>query len=339
MTILVTGGCGFIGSITCVELLQARHTPIIVDSLVNSETSSLDAIERITGEKPIFYKADIRDSASLSDIMSEHEVEAVIHFAALKAVGESVQQPLRYYDNNIAGLISLLSAMQTTDVKKLIFSSSCTVYGEPDTVPVNENAPLQKTTNPYGETKQMAERIIADVAEATDLQAVNLRYFNPIGAHESGELGELPLGPPNCLVPYLTQSVAGLRPPLTVFGNDYDTPDGSCIRDYIHVVDLAKAHLKAAEFLDSSDEQVTFFNIGTGRGVSVFELISSFEKVNNTKVDYVVGDRRPGDVPVVFGDPSKARKQLGWKAEKSLDDALRDAWNWQLHLAKNSKHN
>jgi len=293
-------------------------------------------LHQIIGEDVVHYETDVRDTSKLVEIIDKNSVQAVIHFAALKAVGESTEKPLEYYENNISGLLSVLNAMNQTGLRKLIFSSSCTVYGDPDVVPIDENTPQKPTTNPYGETKQMAERIITDVATASSLQAVLLRYFNPIGAHESALIGELPLGVPNNLVPYITQTAAGIRDKLVVFGDDYDTPDGSGIRDYIHVVDLAKAHIKALEYLDKQEAPTSTFNIGTGSGASVLELIKTFEKVNKVKVPYKIGPRRAGDIARVYALPTKAEKKLGWKAEKSLEDALKDAWRWQKKPS--SKH-
>jgi UDP-glucose 4-epimerase len=335
MNILVTGGTGFIGSHTVVELLQCGHDVTIVDSLVNSDASVLDAIKQITGKEPYFEQFDIRETIELELLLEKMCIEAVIHFAALKAVGESVQKPLEYYDNNVMGLVSLLRAMNEASVNKLIFSSSATVYGDPDTLPITEEAPLKPPTNPYGATKQMAEQIITDVARSGGLTAVNLRYFNPIGAHQSGLIGELPRGIPNNLVPYVVQAAAGQRDKLTVFGNDYPTPDGSGIRDYIHVVDLAKAHVKALDFISAAQKTaVSTFNLGTGTGVSVLELIHAFEAVNGVKVPYEIGSRRPGDIAACYASADKAAKELGWKTELSLEEALRDAWRWQQHLSR-----
>lgn len=334
MNILVTGGTGFIGSITSTELVSAGHTPFLVDNFSNSQKFILENIEKVTGKKPIFYELDVRDISKLVEILKIHNIDAVIHFAALKAVGESVEQPLRYYDNNINGLLSLLSAMKEANVSKLVFSSSATVYGDPDLVPITEEAPLKTATNPYGATKQMAEQIISDIAKNGELSSVLLRYFNPIGAHPSGLLGELPIGTPNNLVPYVSQAAAGIRDKLTVFGDDYDTPDGSGVRDYIHVVDLAKAHIAAINYLEKTENNVDVFNIGTGRGSSVLEVIQTFERVNNIKVPYEIGPRRSGDIGTCYASAEKAQKELGWEAELSLEDALRDTWTWQQNLEK-----
>lgn len=332
MKVLVTGGAGFIGSHTVVELLKNDHSVVIVDNFCNSTERVLDSLQNITGESVPFFEADVRDTDTIARILEENTIDAVIHFAALKAVGESAQKPLEYYDNNIGGLVSVLTAMQTASVNKLIFSSSATVYGDPDELPLTEEAPLKPATNPYGATKQMGERIIEDTTNASDLRAVLLRYFNPIGAHESGLIGEAPNGVPNNLVPYLVQVASGVRDKLTVFGDDYDTADGSGVRDYIHVVDLARAHVSALDYVEKQNSPTSVFNIGTGKGASVLELISAFERVNNVKVPYEIGPRRPGDVACVYADPSKAEKLLGWKAEKSLDDSLRDAWRWQQNV-------
>lgn len=332
MNILVTGGAGFIGSHTVVELLELGHDVTIVDNFVNSSRKILESIQKITGKNPNFINLDVRNTDELELIMESSCIEAVIHFAALKSVGESVQKPLTYYQNNIDGLLSVLEAMQTASVNKLIFSSSATVYGDPDELPITEEAPLKPVTNPYGATKQMAEQIIQDVCSSSDMKAVLLRYFNPIGAHRSGLIGELPQGVPNNLVPFVTQSAAGLRDQLTVHGDDWDTPDGSGVRDYIHVVDLAKAHVKSLDFLNTSEDQVTALNIGTGKGTSVLEIINTFEKVNNVKVPYIIGPRRDGDIASCYASCAKAESLLGWKAELSLEQSLEDAWRWQQNL-------
>lgn len=327
--VLVTGGLGFIGSHTVAELIEAGHTPIILDNLINSDLSVLKRLQKLTGQALQFTEIDVRDTETVAKIIQEHSVTAIIHFAALKAVGESTEKPLMYYQNNIEGLLSILKAMEQSSVNRFIFSSSATVYGDPDRVPIYETDQLKETTNPYGETKKMAERIIRDVASTSELKSVLLRYFNPIGAHPSGLIGEQPRGIPNNLVPYVVQATAGVREQLTVHGNDYDTPDGSGVRDYIHVVDLAKAHVKAIKYVQSQNEPISIFNIGTGNGVSVLELIHTFEKINNVKVPYVIGPRRPGDVASCYAAAEKAEKHLDWKAQYSLEDALKDAWNWQ----------
>lgn len=332
MNILVTGGAGFIGSHTIVELLKGRHTVTVVDNFINSNKSVLSNLEKITGESINFTELDVRDTEALNLLMQTNSIDTVIHFAALKAVGESVQKPLEYYRNNIDGLLSVLEAMKSAKVSRLIFSSSATVYGDADEMPITEDAPLKTVTNPYGATKQMAEQIIGDVCRSSDMQAVLLRYFNPIGAHASGLIGELPLGVPNNLVPFVAQTAAGIRDTLTVYGNDYKTPDGSGVRDYIHVVDLAKAHVKSVDYIDKTKEQLTILNIGTGRGTSVLEVINTFEKVNNVEVAHIIGPRRPGDIATCYASPAKAEKVLGWKAELSLDQALKDTWRWQQNL-------
>ncbi len=334
MNVLVTGGAGFIGSITTTELVSAGHKPVIVDNFSNSQKFVLDNIEKITGKKLDFYEIDVRDTDKLHEILKTNNIDAVIHFAAYKAVGESVDNPLKYYQNNLDGLLSVLDAMKNAGVSNIVFSSSATVYGDPDTVPITENATLKPPTNPYGATKQMAEQILRDASNAHGLNAVLLRYFNPIGAHPSGLLGELPIGTPNNLVPYVTQTAAGIRNKLTVFGDDYDTPDGSGVRDYIHVVDLAKAHIAALDFLDSENAGVDVFNIGTGTGSSVLEVIQTFKKVNDVTVPYEIGPRRSGDIGTCYASAEKAQKELGWKAELSLEDALKDAWTWQQNLEK-----
>ncbi len=334
--ILVTGGAGFIGSHTVVELVSAGYTPIIVDNFNNSDRKVLDRLEKITSQKPICYDQDYQNKAELLKIFKKHQIDGVIHFAAYKAVGESVEQPLKYYQNNIAGLITLMDAMEEFGMKNLVFSSSCTVYGDPDKVPVTEDSPVKPANSPYGATKQMGETIIRDITKVSkNLRSLALRYFNPIGAHPSSLIGELPIGVPNCLVPYITQTAAGIREKLTVNGDDYDTTDGTCIRDYIHVVDLAKAHVKALEYL--AKQKPSFYdyvNFGTGTGSSVLEVINTFEKVSGQKLPYEIGPRRPGDAVTVYASTDKATKILGWKAELTLADALKDAWNWQQTLPK-----
>lgn len=334
MNVLVTGGTGYIGSHTVVELLAKNHQVTVVDNLCNSDQSVVERIEKIAKSPVVFKNIDVLKTDALASIMGNSSFDSVIHFAALKAIGASTQKPLEYYKNNIGGLISVIEAAQSAGINKLIFSSSATVYGDPDFVPITEDHPLKTTTNPYGETKQMAERIIQDICKATTLQAVILRYFNPIGAHISGLIGENPQGAPNNLVPYLVQAAAGVRDKLTVFGNDYPTPDGSGVRDYIHVVDLAKAHVAALSHLDNQSEPTSVFNIGTGKGASVLELINTFERVNGVKVPYQIGPRRPGDIASCYADAAKANEILGWKAEHSLEQSLVDAWRWQQTLLK-----
>lgn len=339
--ILVTGGAGYIGSHTVVALKEANYIPVIVDNFSNAEKSVIPALEKILGEPVKLHEGDCTDSRFMEKVFAEEkDIEGVIHFAAYKAVGESVLEPLKYYENNIYSLILLLKTMERFQVKNLVFSSSCTVYGEPDTLPVTEVSPKKPATSPYGNTKQICEEIIEDVCskevkQTTGLKAISLRYFNPVGAHASALIGELPLGVPNNLVPFVTQTAAGLREKLTVFGNDYDTPDGSCIRDYIHVMDLANAHVKALAYLQKQDADVFYdiFNVGTGQGNSVLELIHAFEKVSGEKLNYEIGPRRQGDVEKVYANVDKVNKQLDWHVEHSLEDSLRDSWNWQKKLS------
>lgn len=331
--IIVTGGLGFIGSHTVVCLHEAGHEPIIVDNLSNSQLSALSGIEALIGYRPRLAQIDVNDTAALRLLFQEVKPQAIIHFAAFKAVGESVEKPLEYYHNNVGGLISILEVMKETGISDIVFSSSCTVYGEPAEIPVKESTPTKPAESPYGATKQMGEVILNDNNAWCHTQC--LRYFNPIGAHPSGQIGELPLGVPNNLIPYLTQTVAGIRPSLTVFGNDYDTPDGTCIRDYIHVVDLAEAHVSAVNRLINQSYLTNFevFNIGTGNGNSVLEVIEVFEKATGLPVPYTIGPRRPGDVIQVWAETTKVEDVLGWKATRNLETMLRDAWNWQLQLA------
>lgn len=334
--ILVTGGTGYIGSHTAVELINEGFEVVIIDNLSNSELSVLDGIENITGTRPVFEQFDLVDEAKVQDFFQRHnDISAMIHFAANKAVGESVAKPLMYYRNNLMSLINLLQAMPLFGIENMVFSSSCTVYGQPDTLPVDESAPVQKPESPYGNTKKISEEIIRDTIKAVEsINAISLRYFNPIGAHESALIGELPRGVPNNLVPYITQTAAGLRQQLEVYGDDYNTPDGSAIRDYIHVVDLAKAHVIAVQRLlqNKNKERYEFFNLGTGNGFSVLEVIQSFEKVTRQKLNYKIVDRRPGDVEQIWADTTIANQVLGWKAEKSLDEMMASAWKWQLQL-------
>lgn len=333
--ILVTGGTGYIGSHTVVELYNAGYVPVIVDDLSNSEESVLEGIEKIIGQAPVFYRENVCDRAALDRIFEEHpEIKAAIHFAAFKAVGESVQKPLEYYRNNLNSTISLIESMLAHQVQHFVFSSSCTVYGQPDELPVSESAPFKKAESPYGNTKQMCEEILEQVTQSTGLKAIALRYFNPVGAHESALIGELPRGVPNNLMPYITQTAAGKREQITVFGDDYNTPDGSGIRDYIHVVDVAKAHVKACERLISKQYKTPFefFNLGTGKGYSVLEVIKTFEKVNGLKLNYRIGPRRPGDVEQVYADTAYSNRELGWKAELGLDAMVASAWKWEQKL-------
>lgn len=336
-TILVTGGTGFIGSHTSVELIQAGYDVVIVDNLSNSKVEVLDGIEQITGVRPAFEQVDLRDAEATENVFKKYpSISGIIHFAASKAVGESVEKPLLYYRNNIVSLVNLLECMPKYDVKGIIFSSSCTVYGQPtkENLPVTEEAPIQKALSPYGNTKQINEEIIHDyIHSGANVKAVILRYFNPIGAHPSALIGELPNGVPMNLIPFVTQTAIGVRKELKIFGNDYDTPDGTCIRDYIYVVDLAKAHVKAMQrVLDEDTEAVEAFNIGTGNGVSTLEVVEGFEKATGVKVNWTYAPRREGDIEKVWGNVDKANKVLGWKAETPLEDVLRSAWKWQLKL-------
>ncbi len=336
--ILVTGGTGYIGSHTVVELQNAGYEVIIIDNLSNSSADVVDNIEQVTGIRPAFEKLDCLDFAGLDAMFGKYKgIKAIIHFAASKAVGESVQKPLLYYRNNLGSLINLLELMPKHGVEGIVFSSSCTVYGQPDpeNLPVTEKAPIKKAESPYGNTKQINEEIIRDtIASGAPITSILLRYFNPIGAHPTALLGELPNGVPQNLIPYLTQTAIGIREKLTVFGDDYNTPDGSCIRDFINVVDLAKAHVVAIDRILSKKQKdkVEVFNIGTGRGLSVLELIHAFEKATGVKLNYEIGKRRAGDIEQVWADPALANEELGWKAETSIEDTLRSAWNWQLKL-------
>lgn len=334
--ILVTGGTGYIGSHTVVELQQAGYEVVIIDNLSNSNRDVLKGIEEITGVAPVFVEGDCTDIATLRKLFASNPgIKGIINFAASKAVGESVEKPLLYYRNNLNTLINLLELMPEYGVKGIVFSSSCTVYGEPDVNPIDETAPIKPATSPYGNTKQISEEIITDyVASGAPIKSIILRYFNPVGAHPSSLIGELPNGVPNNLVPYLTQTAAGIRKELTVFGDDYNTPDGSCIRDFIDVVDLAKAHVIAMRrMLDNQDsEPIEIFNLGTGRGVSVFGLIEAFEKATGVKVPYKVGQRRAGDIEKIWAVPTKANEVLGWQAIVPIEETMKNAWNWQCRL-------
>lgn len=334
--VLVTGGTGYIGSHTVVELIQSGFEVVIADDLSNSELSALEGIAKITGVKPHFEKVDLCDRKSVNLLFEKHsDIQSIIHFAASKAVGESVQKPLLYYKNNLLSLIHLLDEMKSGKAKFFVFSSSCTVYGQPDKLPVTEDAPIKPAESPYGNTKQVGEEIIRDFCKVSSgIGAVALRYFNPVGAHESAFIGELPIGAPNNLVPVITQSAAGKRGQISVFGTDYNTPDGSCIRDYIHVVDLAKAHVIAMKRMIKGKQKSNyeFFNIGTGNGYSVLEVIAAFEKVTGLKLDYQVVDRRPGDIEQIWADTKIANEELGWKADKGLDEMMLSAWKWQETL-------
>ncbi len=337
MKILVTGGLGFIGSHTVVELQEKGHEVVIIDNLSNSSISVLDGIKNITGIKPVFENLDVRNKQAVQDFFKSHQdIAGVIHFAASKAVGESVENPLLYYENNINALVYLLQELTKLESANLIFSSSCTVYGQAEKMPITEDAPVQQAMSPYGNTKQIGEEIITDVAKVTNLNAVLLRYFNPIGAHNSTEIGELPLGVPQNLVPFITQTAIGLREQLSVFGNDYPTPDGTAIRDYIHVVDLAKAHVVALERLlqKKNKEVVETFNLGTGKGSSVLEVVQTFEKVTGEKVNHKIVARREGDITQAYANTDKANTVLGWQAQLTLAEALDSAWKWEQKIRK-----
>ena len=336
MKILVTGGTGYIGSHTVVELQKKGFEVIIADNLSNSSIDVVDNITRITGIRPAFEKVDLSEKEPAHNLFNRYpELNAVIHFAAFKAVGESVMLPLKYYNNNLGSLINLLGEMETHGIKDIVFSSSCTVYGQPDVLPVTEMAPIKNAASPYGNTKQIAEEIITDVSNVNALKAILLRYFNPIGAHESAFIGELPLGVPNNLMPFITQTAMGKRDYLNVFGTDYNTPDGTAIRDYIHVVDLAQAHVIAIERMlnGKNKKKVEIFNLGTGIGYSVLDVIKSFERSTNNKLEYRFKERRPGDVQEVWADTKYANTELGWKAKKNLDEMTLSAWNWEKRLA------
>lgn len=333
--ILVTGGLGFIGSHTVVELINAGHEPIIVDNLSNANVDVLNGIEAITGKRPLFEKVDLKIKEEVEQLFNRHtDLDGIIHFAAYKAVGESVAKPLEYYENNLGSLVYLLQNLRDHGLDNFIFSSSCTVYGEAEELPITENSPVQPAMSPYGNTKQIGEELIKDAIAAHQFNAISLRYFNPIGAHPSAEIGESPLGVPLNLVPYVTQTAAGVREQLSVFGNDYDTRDGTNERDYIHVVDIAKAHVIAVERLVSKKnlDKYEYFNLGTGTGSTVLEVIQSFERVSNSKLNYKIVARRSGDVTAAYADTTKANQILGWKAEKNLDDAMADAWRWEKKI-------
>lgn len=335
MKILITGGLGFIGSHTAVELQKEGFDVVIIDDLSNSSEKVLDGITAITGKKPIFEKMDLRDKKSVEDFFVKHnDITGIIHFAASKAVGESVENPLLYYENNISALVYLLQQLQKKDKAQFIFSSSCTVYGQAEKMPITEDAPIQQAMSPYGNTKQIGEEIISDVAKVSGINAILLRYFNPVGAHESVEIGELPLGVPQNLIPFITQTAIGLREQLSVFGDDYPTPDGTAIRDYIHVVDLAKAHVTALKRLidNKNTDKVEVFNLGTGKGNSVLEVVKAFEKVSGKALNYKIVGRRDGDITEAYADTTKANDVLGWKAELTLEDALASAWKWEQKI-------
>ena len=330
MSILVTGGAGFIGSHTCIELLESGFDVVVVDNLINSSAKSLEKVEEITGKKLTFYEVDCCDRKALEHVFANENIEAVIHFAGLKAVGESVVKPLEYYANNMTATFTLCDVMRKHGCKNIVFSSSATVYGTPKFVPITEDCPKGDVTNPYGRTKSMLEQVLSDIQFADEKwNVVLLRYFNPIGAHPSGLIGEDPKGIPNNLMPYITQVAIGKLVVLSVFGNDYDTKDGTCIRDYIHVCDLASGHVKALEKIKSSKGGTYIYNLGTGTGYSVLDVINAFEQANDLKINYVFKDRRAGDVPQCYADPSRAEAELGWKAARNLQDMCRDSWNWQ----------
>lgn len=329
MSILVTGGAGFIGSHTCVELLEAGYEVVVVDNLYNASRKSMDRIEQITGKKPTFYEADILDREALNKIFEKEQIDSVIHFAGLKAVGESVAKPIEYYYNNIAGTLVLCDVMRRHNVKNIVFSSSATVYGDPAFIPITEECPKGKITNPYGQTKGMLEQVLEDIyVSDPEWNVILLRYFNPIGAHKSGLIGEDPKGIPNNLVPYVAQVAIGKLECLGVFGDDYDTPDGTGVRDYIHVVDLAKGHVAAIRKLEEK-KGVLIYNLGTGKGYSVLDVVHAFEKACGKKIPYAVKPRRPGDIATCYADPAKAKAELGWEAENGIEEMCADSWKWQ----------
>ena len=336
--VMVTGGAGYIGSHTVVELIEQDFTVVIVDDLSNSQPEILSGIEQITSTRPELASFDLCDVLALEAFFDQHDdIQAIIHFAASKAVGESVTDPLKYYRNNLFSLINLLQQMKQRDIANFIFSSSCTVYGQPDQLPVTESTPVKPAESPYGNTKQIAEEIIRDTVAAEEkLQAISLRYFNPVGAHASGLIGELPLGTPANLVPFITQTAAEIRPKLRVFGDDYDTSDGSCIRDYIHVVDLAQAHIAALNRLlgGANKQRYEWFNVGTGQGQSVLEVIHTFEQTNHLSLNYEIAPRRSGDIEKIYADTTLANQTLGWRAERSLEEMMRSAWEWQQNLLR-----
>ncbi|MBE2897865.1 UDP-glucose 4-epimerase GalE [Pasteurellaceae bacterium 20609_3] len=329
MAILVTGGAGYIGSHTVLELLNAGQDVVVLDNLSNASATSLERVSALTGKTVPFYLGDINDSIALQEIFSQHKITAVIHFAGLKAVGESVQKPIEYYRNNVEGTLNLIDEMRNAGVFTIVFSSSATVYGDPQTVPITEDCPVGGTTNPYGTSKFMVERILTDVAASDSRWSVTLlRYFNPVGAHPSGQIGEDPNGIPNNLLPYISQVAIGKLKELSIFGNDYDTPDGTGVRDYIHVVDLALGHLKALD-RHQGDSGLHIYNLGTGQGYSVLDMVHAFEKANNITIPYKIVPRRPGDIATCYSNPSRAERELGWKTQFSLEQMMQDTWNWQ----------
>lgn len=330
--VLVTGGAGYIGSHTVIALINAGFEPIIVDNFCNSDRWICKQLEELTGKKILCYNTDCKNSSELENIFSKYSIEAIIHFAALKAVGKSVEEPINYYQNNISSLLTVLSMMEKYNVSKLVFSSSCTVYGKAEFLPVTENHPIKIATSPYGFTKQVCERLIEDCLKANKISlATILRYFNPIGAHPSGKIGELPIGTPNNLIPFICQTAAGIREKITVFGDNYNTPDGTCIRDYIHVMDLAEAHVKSILKMEEKNKSLTL-NLGTGKGISVLEAIKTFEKVNQIKLNYTIGERRAGDIEQIYADTTLAEQMLEWKTKRSIDEAMEDVWRWQKFL-------
>jgi len=338
--ILVTGGAGYIGSHTAVELSQAGYIPIILDNYSNSDPVIIEGLKQILGYDPIVYQGDCNDWQQLKEILNNHKIGGIIHFAAYKSVSESVSNPIDYYYNNINSLINMIRMMGDGEIKNLVFSSSCSVYGEPDILPVTEKSPIKTAVSPYGNTKQICEQILEDFYKSQPgIKSISLRYFNPIGAHHSSLIGELPLGEPSNLVPYVTQTAAGIREILTIFGDNYNTPDGTCIRDYIHVVDLAQAHVRALDFLQKQESKNYYdvFNIGTGKGDSVLEIVQKFEVSTKQKINYVIGNRRPGDVEKVFSSIDKAENVLKWKVKMTTEQALIDAWSWQQNLPTHSK--
>ena len=336
MKILVTGGTGYIGSHTVVELMQDGHEVVIIDDLSNSKLEVLDRVGKIVGRKPLFYRFDLCDFDALEDFFKKvPNIDSIIHFAASKAVGESVEQPLLYYRNNLVSLMNLIEMMRTHKVHNIVFSSSCTVYGQPDQLPVDEKTPFKKAESPYGNTKQICEEILSDSTRSyKEIRAIALRYFNPVGAHESALIGEFPNGVPNNLVPFITQTAAGIRPELKIFGSDYATPDGTAIRDFIHVVDLARAHVLAVKRLvnNAGTSNYEFFNVGTGNGFSVLEAVRTFEKVNGVNVNHQLVERREGDIEKIYANTTLAKQELGWEAEYGLDEMLSSAWKWQKNL-------
>jgi UDP-glucose 4-epimerase len=332
--ILVTGGAGYIGSHTIVELLNKNFEVLVIDNFSNSDVSALESIEKITGKSISFIEMDLRNYDLLVEKTKEFDIEGIIHFAAYKSVGESVFEPLKYYDNNINSLVNVLQLLKERNISNFVFSSSCTVYGSPEVIPVTEDSEVKKGESPYGKSKIIGEEIVNDFNYTHPFSAINLRYFNPIGAHSSGLIGDRPIGKPNNLLPFVTQVAIGKREVLSVFGDDYDTPDGTCLRDYIHVIDLAKAHVSAVEYNRGNHNTVIPINLGTGNGSSVLEIINTFEKVSKIKINYKINPRRKGDVPAIFGDCSLSKKLLDWEAQLSLEDMLSSAWNFEQNLKK-----